>query len=96
MLTPSGRSSYSVVSLEWAGPGVGGGVIFPFSVSVGFALEFLFSDVFICVFNSRDSCEDCEEGEFHFDYLTNLIYNNSPHGFYKIFYSVNSASIFIF
>ena len=41
--------SYSVVGLEWAGPGVGGGVIFPLSVSVGLALEFLFSDVLISV-----------------------------------------------
>ena len=39
----------SVVSLEWAGPGVGGGVVFPLSVSVGFALELLFSDVLIGV-----------------------------------------------
>ena len=41
--------SYSIVRLEWAGPGVGGGVVFPLSVSVGLALEFLFSDVLISV-----------------------------------------------
>tara|TARA_B110000285_G_scaffold206758_1_gene245583 strand:- start:173 stop:313 length:141 start_codon:yes stop_codon:yes gene_type:complete len=35
--------------LEWAGPGVGGGIVFPFSVSVGFALELLLSDIFISI-----------------------------------------------
>ena len=40
---------HSVVLLEWAGPGVGGGVVFPFSVSVSLALEFLFPDVLISV-----------------------------------------------
>ena len=39
----------SVVGLEWAGPGVGGGIVFPLSVSVGFAFKLLFSDVFISV-----------------------------------------------
>ena len=42
-------SLYSIVSLEWAGPGVGGGIVFPLSVSVGFALKLLLSDVFIGV-----------------------------------------------
>ena len=40
---------HSVVGLEWAGPGVGGGVVFPFSVSVGLALELLLSDVLVGV-----------------------------------------------
>ena len=39
----------SVVLLEWAGPGVGGGIVFPFSVSVGLALQLLFSDVLVGV-----------------------------------------------
>ncbi len=43
----------SVVSLEWAGPGVGGGIVFPLSVSVSLALEFLLSDVFIGVLVGR-------------------------------------------
>ena len=43
---------HSVVGLEWAGPGVGGGVVFPFSVSVGLAFKLLFSDVFIGVAGS--------------------------------------------
>ena len=42
-------SVLSVVSLKWAGPGVGGGIVFPLSVSVGLALELLLSDVFISV-----------------------------------------------
>ena len=46
------HSHHSVVGLEWAGPGVGGGIVFPFSVSVGLAFEFLFSDVFIGVAGS--------------------------------------------
>merc|ERR1712139_207425 len=37
----SGRREGSVVSLERAGPGVGGGVVLPLSVSVGRALELL-------------------------------------------------------
>ena len=41
--------SCSVVSLERAGPGVGGGVVFPLSVSVGFALELLLTNVLIGV-----------------------------------------------
>ena len=48
----SRRSSCSVVSLEWAGPGVGGGIVFPLSVSVSLAFELLLSDVFISVGNS--------------------------------------------
>ena len=53
--------SCSVVSLEWAGPGVGGSVIFPFSVSVGLALKLLFTNVFVSV-----SGGDGNEGEeFH-------------------------------
>ena len=65
----------SVISLEWACPGVSGGIILPFSVSVSFALEFLFSDVFISVSLSifllyscgggrGDECEDYG-GDFH-------------------------------
>ena len=40
---------YSVVGLEWASPGVGGSVVFPLSVSVGFALELLLSDILVSV-----------------------------------------------
>ena len=43
------KPSCSVVSLERARPGVGGGVVFPLSVSVGLALELLLSDVLIGV-----------------------------------------------
>ena len=59
--------SSSVVGLEWASPGVGGGVVFPLSVSVGFAFEFLFSDVFISVslVDGRDSGDKSDKGEFH-------------------------------
>ena len=46
-------SPHSIVSLEWAGPGVGGGIVFPLSVSVGFALELLFSDILIGVVGNR-------------------------------------------
>ena len=60
--------SCSVVSLERAGPGVGGGVVFPLSVSIGFALELLLTDVLIGVVgvdsggrNSSDHGND----EFH-------------------------------
>ena len=49
----SRRSSCSVVSLEWAGPGVGGGIVFPLSVSVGLALELLLSDVLVGVSSGR-------------------------------------------
>ena len=44
-----GAHHISVVSLEWAGPGVGGGIVFPLSVSVGLAFKLLFSDVLISV-----------------------------------------------
>ena len=59
--------SSSVVGLEWAGPGVGGGVVFPLSVSVGFAFKLLFSDVFISVsdVDGRDGGDKGNEGEFH-------------------------------
>ena len=43
----AGRSG--LVALEWAGPGVGGGIVFPLSVSVGLALELLLSDVLVGV-----------------------------------------------
>ena len=43
------RLDCSVVSLERAGPGVGGGVVLPLSVSVGLALELLLTDVFVGV-----------------------------------------------
>ena len=67
-------SSYSVVGLEWASPGVGGGIVFPLSVSVGFALELLLSDVLIGVSlgllllkrSSGDGSNKGEDdGEFH-------------------------------
>ena len=35
--------------MEWAGPGVGGGIVFPLSVSVSLALELLLSDVLVGV-----------------------------------------------
>ena len=59
--------SSSVVGLEWAGPGVGGGIIFPLSVSVGFAFELLFSDVFIGVsdVDGRDGGDKGNDSEFH-------------------------------
>ena len=38
-----------LVALEWAGPGVGGGIVFPLSVSVSLALELLLSDVLVDV-----------------------------------------------
>ena len=58
---------HSVVGLEWAGPGVGGGVVFPFSVSVGLAFKFLLSDVFIGVsdVDGRDGSDKGDKGEFH-------------------------------
>ena len=70
----------SVVSLEWASPGVGGGVIFPFSVSVGLALELLLSDVLVGVslsglllngggLGGGDGDEGEEEGVFHFTFF---------------------------
>ena len=43
----AGRSG--LVALEWAGPGVGGGIVFPLSVSVSLALELLLSDVLVGV-----------------------------------------------
>ena len=57
----------SVVGLEWAGPGVGGGIVFPLSVSVGFAFKLLLSDVFISVslVDGRDSGDKSDKGEFH-------------------------------
>ena len=69
------RSYFSIVSLERTGPGVGGGIVLPFSISVGFAFEFLFSDVFVCIWLSilllncggRSSGNEGEDnsGEFH-------------------------------
>ena len=60
--------SSSVVGLEWAGPGVGGGVVFPLSVSVGFAFKLLLSDVFISV-SDTDGGDGGNKGnkgsEFH-------------------------------
>ena len=72
MLGTSNR--YSVVGLEWASPGVGGGVVFPLSVSIGLALKLLFSDILIGVSlsllllnrssgGSGNKGED--DGEFH-------------------------------
>ena len=69
------RSYYSVVSLERTSPGVCGGIVLPFSISVSFAFEFLFSDVFVCIWLSilllncggRGSGNESEDnsGEFH-------------------------------
>ena len=72
--------TYSVVGLEWASPGVGGSIVFPFSVSIGFAFEFLLSDVLIGVSlslflldgGSGDSGNKSEDGgEFHRDSKNN-------------------------
>ena len=71
----------SVVSLEWAGPCVGCGIVFPFSVSIGFALEFLFSDVFIGVLVGRFlgdggsrgyGKEGKDDGIFHFTFFKKI------------------------
>ena len=71
----------SVVSLEWAGPGVGGGVVFPLSVSIGLAFELLFSDVFIGIMVGRFlvhgggagySEESQDDGIFHFTFFKKL------------------------
>ena len=70
----------SVVGLEWAGPGVGGGIVFPLSVSVGFALELLLSDVLVGVslgglllnagsLGGGDGDEGKDEGIFHFTFF---------------------------
>ena len=67
---------HSVVGLEWAGPGVGGGVVFPFSVSVGLAFKFLLSDVFIGVsgVDSRGGGDKGNKGsEFHFSLILIII-----------------------
>ena len=61
--------SNSVVGLEWAGPGVGGGIVFPLSVSISFAFKLLLSDVFIGVsdIDGRGGGNKCNDGsEFHF------------------------------
>ena len=61
--------------MEWAGPGVGGGIVFPLSVSISLALELLLSDVLISVANGvllvNDGGGDGgkggdEYGEFHY------------------------------
>ena len=65
--------SRSVVSLERAGPGVSGSVIFPFSVSIGLALEFLLSDVLVGVLLggfllngvSGSQSNECQDDKFH-------------------------------
>ena len=61
--------SCSVVSLERAGPGVGGGIVFPLSVSIGFALELLLTDVLIGVVGvdsgSRNGSDHSGNDEFH-------------------------------
>ena len=53
--------------MEWAGPGVGGGIVFPLSVSVSFAFKLLLSNVFIGVSNvdGRDGSDKGDKGEFH-------------------------------
>ena len=72
----------SVVSLEWAGPGVGGGIIFPFSVSVSLALELLLSDVLVGVLvggllrdgGGRGGGNKGDDGEqFHFYFSLKII-----------------------
>ena len=70
-----GRREGSVVSLERAGPGVGGGVVLPLSVSVGLALKLLLSDVFVGVglgvllvdLRGRHSGDEGNEDELHFN-----------------------------
>ena len=53
--------------MEWASPGVGGGIVFPLSVSVGFAFKLLLSNVFIGVsdVDGRDGSDKGDKGEFH-------------------------------
>ena len=70
------RRSSSVVSLEWASPGVGGGVVFPLSVSVGLALKLLFSDILIGVslsdgggFGGGNGDEGQKGSVFHFTFF---------------------------
>ncbi len=70
-----GRRARSVVSLERAGPGVGGGVVLPLSVSVGLALELLLTDVLVGVGSlvlDLDGGGDGDErnDEFHFYIIT--------------------------
>ena len=70
-----GRRQGSVVSLERAGPGVGGGVVLPLSVSVGLALELLLTDVLVGVVSAvvdLDGSNDGDKGsdEFHFYIIT--------------------------
>ena len=48
MISAAAKRS-GLVALEWAGPGVGGGIVFPLSVSVSLALELLLSDVLVGV-----------------------------------------------
>ena len=43
----SDRRRSSVVSLERAGPGVGGVVVLPLAVAVGLALELLLTDILV-------------------------------------------------
>tara|TARA_B110000305_G_C19088740_1_gene469738 strand:- start:72 stop:323 length:252 start_codon:yes stop_codon:yes gene_type:complete len=45
----SDRRRSSVVSLERAGPGVGGGVVLPLAVAVGLALKLLLTDILVGV-----------------------------------------------
>ena len=68
----------SVVGLEWAGPGVGGGIVFPLSVSVGLALKLLLSDILVGVSLSgflingvggSNSNEGQDDGIFHFTFF---------------------------
>ena len=69
------RLDYSVVSLKRAGPGVGGGVVLPLSVSVGLALKLLLSDVFVGVglgvllvdLGGRHGSDEGNEDELHFN-----------------------------
>ena len=64
------RRPCSVVSLERAGPGVGGSVVLPLSVSVGLALELLLTDVFVGVVSvDLGGGDEGDKGSDEFHYL---------------------------
>ena len=64
------RRGYSVVSLERASPGVGGGVVLPLSVSVGLALELLLTDVLVGVVGvDLGGGDEGDKGSDEFHYL---------------------------
>ena len=70
-----GRREGSVVSLERAGPGVGGGVVLPLSVSVGLALELLLTDVLVGVVSAVVDLDGGGDGDQGSDEFHDLYYN---------------------